>query len=317
MVFVYPTPAKPTPAVLPQLWWIGGLMVLVGGYWFWFFIRVDVAAEGNTPLRLMRADLFILSLVASVTFGLIWAYLQAASNTAAGVFFGLYIAATTVLFGSVPWSKFAHMFFKPAAAFEKRMSYAQGTRPTFQSRRTSRSSSAARVSYRATTDKPVTHHFGRQSMPTFVYMTRCDGCGHCVDICPSDIMHIDKTYRRAYNIEPNMCWECYSCVKACPQNAIDVRGYADFAPLGHSVRVLREEKKGTISWRLKFRDGREKNFVSPIRTTPWGSIKGPAELDAPRSEALANQELAHEPTSLKIEGGLPALRRDQLKQGVV
>ena len=59
-------------------------------------------------------------------------------------------------------------------------------------------------------------------MPTFVYMTRCDGCGHCVDICPSDIMHIDTTYRRAYNIEPNMCWECYSCVKACPQNAIDV-----------------------------------------------------------------------------------------------
>ena len=58
-------------------------------------------------------------------------------------------------------------------------------------------------------------------MPTFVYMTRCDGCGHCVDICPSDIMHIDKTYRRAYNIEPNMCWECYACVKACPQNAID------------------------------------------------------------------------------------------------
>ena len=95
-------------------------------------------------------------------------------------------------------------------------------------------------------------------MPTFVYMTRCDGCGHCVDICPSDIMHIDPTYRRAYNIEPNMCWECYSCVKACPQNAIDVRGYADFAPLGHSVRVLREETKATISWKLKFRDGREK-----------------------------------------------------------
>src|SRR5262249_56421853 len=54
------------------------------------------------------------------------------------------------------------------------------------------------------------------NMPTFVYMTRCDGCGQCVDICPSDIMHIDTTYRRAFNIEPNMCWECYSCVKACP-----------------------------------------------------------------------------------------------------
>ena len=100
-------------------------------------------------------------------------------------------------------------------------------------------------------------------MPTFVYMTRCDGCGYCVDICPSDIMHIDKTYRRAYNIEPNMCWECYSCVKACPQHAIDCRGYADFAPMGHSVRALREEAKGTISWKIKFRDGEEKDFVSP------------------------------------------------------
>ena len=69
-------------------------------------------------------------------------------------------------------------------------------------------------------------------MSTFVYMTRCDGCGHCVDICPSDIMHIDKNIRRAKNIEPNFCWECYSCVKACPNHAIDVRGYADFAPMG-------------------------------------------------------------------------------------
>ena len=69
-------------------------------------------------------------------------------------------------------------------------------------------------------------------MPTYTDMTRCDGCGECVDICPSDIMHIDPIYRRSYNIEPNFCWECYSCVKACPQNAIDVRGYADFAPLG-------------------------------------------------------------------------------------
>jgi hypothetical protein len=128
MVFAYPTPATPTPALLPQLWWLGGLMVCLGGYWFWFFIRADVAAEGNSPFRVMRADLFILSLLASVTLGLIWAFLQAQGSTAAGVFFGLYILATTVLFGSVPWSKFAHMFFKPAAAFEKRVSYANETR---------------------------------------------------------------------------------------------------------------------------------------------------------------------------------------------
>jgi hypothetical protein len=111
-----------TAAIWPQLWWLGGLMVLVGGYWFWFFIRADVAAEGNSPFRVMRADLFILSLLASVTLGLLWATLQSM------VLFALYVVATTVLFGSVPWSKFAHMFFKPAAAFEKRVSYANGTR---------------------------------------------------------------------------------------------------------------------------------------------------------------------------------------------
>ena len=93
-------------------------------------------------------------------------------------------------------------------------------------------------------------------MPTYTDMTRCDGCGECVDICPSDIMHIDPVYRRSYNIEPNFCWECYSCVKACPQQAIDVRGYADFAPLGHKVRVLREPEKGAVSWKIKYRDGR-------------------------------------------------------------
>ena len=128
MIFGYPTPAMPAPALLPQLWWLGGLMVCLGGYWFWFFIRVDVLAEGNSPFRVVRADLFILSLLASVTLGLIWAFVQAKGAAGANVLFGLYIIATTVLFGSVLWSKFAHMFFKPAAAFERRVSHALGSR---------------------------------------------------------------------------------------------------------------------------------------------------------------------------------------------
>ena len=122
MVFGYPS-RRPRPAIWPMLWWIGALMVLVGGYWFWFFIRVDVAAEGHSPFRLVKADLFVLSLLASVTLGVVWA----ATGGGVGVLFWLYIIATTVLFGGVPWSKFAHMFFKPAAAFEKRVSKANGT----------------------------------------------------------------------------------------------------------------------------------------------------------------------------------------------
>ncbi|MBL6946621.1 MAG: adenylyl-sulfate reductase [Rhodospirillales bacterium] len=128
MVFGYPTSATPTPAILPLLWGIGALMVCAGGYWFWFILRVDVVAEGHSRFRMVQADLFILSLLASVTLGLIWAALQAAGSTWTMVFLGLYVFASTVLFGSVRWSKFAHMFFKPAAAFQKRVEDANGSR---------------------------------------------------------------------------------------------------------------------------------------------------------------------------------------------
>ncbi|WP_275098769.1 adenylyl-sulfate reductase [Sedimenticola hydrogenitrophicus] len=128
MVFGYPTPATPAPAILPLLWNIGALMVLTGGYWFFFFLRVDVAKEGHSPFRLVRADLFIVTLLASVSFALIWEIVQATGNlTATQVVFGIYILFTTLLFGSVPWSKFAHMFYKPAAALQKRVAEANGS----------------------------------------------------------------------------------------------------------------------------------------------------------------------------------------------
>ncbi len=128
MVFGYPTPALPAPAAWPVLWNLGALMVLAGGYWFFFFIRVDVAKEGHSPFRLVRADLFIVSLLASVSFALVWEIVQTAGNLrATQVAFGLYLFFTTLLFVGVPWSKFAHMFYKPAAAFQKRVEEANGS----------------------------------------------------------------------------------------------------------------------------------------------------------------------------------------------
>ena len=147
MVFGYPTPASPAPAIVPVLWYIGALMVCGGGYWFWFFIRVDVVAEGSSPFRLIYADLFVVSLVASTTLGLVWAIVQFAGTTIwSKVFLVLYLVATTVLFGSVPWSKFAHMFYKPAAAFQKRVEDANGSRRNLP----------------APADKPATFGSGRQ-----------------------------------------------------------------------------------------------------------------------------------------------------------
>jgi len=56
---------------------------------------------------------------------------------------------------------------------------------------------------------------------------------------------------KAYNQEPEQCWECYSCVKICPQQAIEVRHYADIVPLGGSVQPLRGTD--SIMWTIKFR----------------------------------------------------------------
>ena len=126
LVFAYPTPEA--PAIVSQLWHLGAAMVMFGGYWFWFFIRVDVSAEGVPWYRIVKADLFILSVLGTTTFGLLWSILHSMGvapwNT---VFLALFIISSTVLFGGVYWSKFAHMFFKPAAAFNKRVIKADGS----------------------------------------------------------------------------------------------------------------------------------------------------------------------------------------------
>ena len=126
MVLIFGYPAGPAPAIIPLLWHLGALMLAGGGYWFWFGIRVDVSSEGHPWYRVERADLFILSLLATATFALLWSFTQGA-GAIGWLFFVLFVAATTALFGSVYWSKFAHMFFKPAAAFQKRITKADGS----------------------------------------------------------------------------------------------------------------------------------------------------------------------------------------------
>jgi adenylylsulfate reductase subunit B len=70
--------------------------------------------------------------------------------------------------------------------------------------------------------------------------------------------------------------------------------------------VLREEEKGSISWKIRYRDGRVKEFTFPIRTTPWGSIKSPSDYEAPDLNALSSPMLSHEPAALHVET-LPTL----------
>jgi hypothetical protein len=125
LIFAYPTVAA-APTWLTVLWHLGAAMLCVGGYWFWFWIRVDVFAEGIRWYQLRQADMFILGLLGTGTFALLWSATMGVSSLNM-LFFVLFVLSSTFLFSTVIWSKFAHMFFKPAAAYQKKITKADGS----------------------------------------------------------------------------------------------------------------------------------------------------------------------------------------------
>ena len=131
MIFCYSSIDSVTPNIWPILWHVGAIMTVLGGSWFWFFLRVDVYSEAHPWYRIIQADLFVLSLLAAATFGLIWSFLQSLNLNNRWddkLFLILFIISNIVLFGGVYWSKFAHMFYKPGAALQKNLAEADGSR---------------------------------------------------------------------------------------------------------------------------------------------------------------------------------------------
>jgi len=128
LIFKYSNGAQ-APSLVPIIWHAGAIMTCIGGYWFWFFLRVDVSAEAHPWYRIITADLFVLALLACATFGLAWSYTQSSGMIGLSyLFLVLFILANLVLFGGVYWSKFAHMFYKPGAAIQKNLAEADGSR---------------------------------------------------------------------------------------------------------------------------------------------------------------------------------------------
>ncbi|HQN18711.1 MAG TPA: adenylyl-sulfate reductase subunit beta [Syntrophobacteraceae bacterium] len=110
-------------------------------------------------------------------------------------------------------------------------------------------------------------------MPSYVILERCNGCKGrdrtaCTYICPNDLMVLDKEKMKAYNRAPELCWECYNCIKICPQQAMDCRSYADFVPMGASA--VPQRASNHILWTVTFRNGTSKHFKFLTRTTPKG-----------------------------------------------
>ncbi len=135
-------------------------------------------------------------------------------------------------------------------------------------------------------------------MPTFVNPDACNGCAGvhggplCVYICPNDLMALNAANMKGFNREPDMCSECFACVKLCPEEAIAVRGYADFVPLGASVKPRRNDRE--IRWDVTFRDGRHLNYTYPVRSTRVGSTDPYKGFSVPRQEDFRGPGLAGE-----------------------
>jgi len=133
-------------------------------------------------------------------------------------------------------------------------------------------------------------------MPSYVDTAKCDGCKGgektaCMYICPSDLMVLNVETMKAYNQEPDQCWECFSCVKICPQGAIGVRAYSDIVPLGGVVQPLMSSD--SVMWTIEFRNKNLLRFKFPIRTTPEGSINPKNDLKGKNleDEMLSDEEV--------------------------
>ncbi len=108
-------------------------------------------------------------------------------------------------------------------------------------------------------------------MPPKLDKEKCDGCKAeketlCEQICPGDLMTLNAD-QKAYCRMARDCWDCMSCVKACPKGALETRmpyqlGY-------HVARLIPMMGTNTITWTCIDINGKKEMF----RFTNRGEIE--------------------------------------------
>lgn len=85
------------------------------------------------------------------------------------------------------------------------------------------------VNYKNTSERGVS------DMPPVIDTTKCTQCGICAQICPLDVIRMDKqsAEREVIVKYPYECWHCRACLKDCPAQAIRMR-----YPLSHMMLTM-------------------------------------------------------------------------------
>ena len=60
-------------------------------------------------------------------------------------------------------------------------------------------------------------------MPPEIDEVKCNRCGTCALVCPSDVFYGSHDKEIPAVSYPDECWYCNACVLDCPQDAVRLR----------------------------------------------------------------------------------------------
>ncbi len=55
-------------------------------------------------------------------------------------------------------------------------------------------------------------------MAVIVHEDKCDACSSCVEVCPTDAIHVEETAI----VDNDECIDCGACVDECPSGALEL-----------------------------------------------------------------------------------------------
>jgi adenylylsulfate reductase, subunit B len=84
----------------------------------------------------------------------------------------------------------------------------------------------------------------------------CNGCpgrpeGCCEEVCPGDLFY--RIAGQACLREAGDCWDCFSCVKACPRAALSVE--LPFQISEARLRLIARQHGEHITWKMLDHEG--------------------------------------------------------------